>query len=107
MNVTPAIQKLIVSILILAGLGYVLINTLTGEIPVDETVVNTKAEGEEMLILADKLDAVNINDSIFSSPLFTSLVDISVPIVEELKGRPNPFSQIGNDSVSTGPGSVR
>lgn len=107
MNVTPAIQKLIVTIVILVGLGYLLLNTLTSDIPVDDTMVATKAEGEEILILADKLDAVNINDSIFSSPLFTSLVDISVPVVEEPKGRPNPFSQIGNDTVSTGPGGVR
>lgn len=81
---------------------YVAFTTLTGDVPLEEGVSVVSPEGEEILILADKLETVEINTELFTSPLFTSLVDISVPITEEPKGRPNPFAPIGNDSVSTG-----
>lgn len=102
MNVSPATQKIIASLVIIAGLGYVAFSTLTAEVPVDTNVIAAPIEGEEILILADKLNAVDIKTSIFESPIFTSLIDISIPIIEESKGRVNPFSQIGNDSITSG-----
>ncbi len=102
MNVSPLIQKIIVAVLVISALGYIIFNTLTGEVPLEEGVSIVSPQGEEILILADRLESINIDTDLFSSPLFTSLVDISVPIIEEPKGRPNPFAPIGNDSVSTG-----
>jgi len=103
MNVTPLIQKIILSVVILAIFGYVVFNTLTSiEVPVssDGTPIVTDLVGQDILILADKLETINIDRAIFSSPLFKSLKDNSVVVVEEQKGRVNPFSQIGVDSVS-------
>ncbi len=105
MNVSPSIQKLIVAVVVILALGYVAFTTLTGEVSLEEGDSIVSPQGEEILILADKLESINIDTDLFSSPLFTSLVDISVPIIEEPKGRPNPFAPIGNDTVS--PGSVR
>lgn len=102
MNVSPLIQKVIVALVVITAFGYVAFTTLTGDVPLEEGVSIISPQGEEILILADKLETIDINTDLFSSPLFTSLVDISIPIIEEPKGRSNPFAPIGNDSVSTG-----
>ncbi len=40
------------------------------------------------------LSKVDINDEIFNSEVFNSLVDSSRPIPEEASGRPNPFAPL-------------
>lgn len=121
MNVTPATQKLLVILVVLALIGYVAYTTFVSEIPSEELTSGLTEDvigervGQDILILSDQLQAINIDSSVFSSPLFTSLVDISQPITPEPQGRPNPFAQIGNDSVqqastpitTTGPGRTR
>jgi hypothetical protein len=102
MNVTPLVQKLILTALILAGLGYVAFTTFTSDVPVGEDGLPVvEVVGQEVLSLADQLEGVEINKTIFSSPIFTSLVDVSVPVVEEPKGRNNPFAPIGSESDGT------
>ncbi len=104
MNVTPTIQKIILTILILSALGFVVYSTIFGEIEValdgDGVPVATNVIGQEVLILADKLESIEIKKSIFSSPLFTNLIDISTPLIDEEQGRENPFSKIGTESTS-------
>lgn len=101
MNISPSLQKLVLSLVIIAGLGYVAFSTITAEIPVgEEGVLVAPPKGQDILILADKLEDVNIDKTFFSSYLFTSLVDITVPIIEESAGRANPFLPIGTEDVS-------
>jgi hypothetical protein len=51
----------------------------------------------DILELSNKLNSITIDGSLFTSPVFQSLVDTSVPITPENSGRPNPFNVIGFD----------
>ncbi len=101
MNVSPGTQKLILSLLILSALGFVVYSTLFTELEVpldlDGNPVISNVVGQDLIILADKLESVEIKRDLFSSSLFTNLVDITVPVEEEVQGRINPFSSIGTD----------
>lgn len=98
MNVSPKIQKIIVIVLILSGLGFVVYSTLFGEVPLpelsEEGAPLVEAVGQDILTLADKLDSTEIDTKIFSDPLFQSLIDISIPLTPESQGRENPFAPI-------------
>mgnify|MGYP003418772689 CR=1 FL=1 len=100
MNVTPSTQKMIVSLAIVLLLGYIVYSTLTvevsGTVGLDGQTIEAPV-GQDILILSDKLESVNINKEVFSSEVFRSLVDISVQVSTESKGRVNPFAEIGND----------
>lgn len=101
MNVSPSTQKVVMSVILLAIVAYVGFTTIFGESEVSgEDVVLPPSVGQDILILADKLNSIVINKEVFSSPLFTSLVDTSSVVIEEPSGRPNPFLPIGNDAGS-------
>ncbi len=55
--------------------------------------------GQDILALADKLNTLSINTSVFSSTLFTSLLDLGVPLQPEIQGRANPFAKIGSETA--------
>lgn len=103
--VTPFFQKVIVSLVTLIFLGYVGYGlfTQTVEVPVDSQDASTigGASSQDILILVEKMEKVSFDNSMFSSVLFTSLIDYSFPTTPELKGRPNPFAPIGVDQVVT------
>ncbi len=101
--VTPFLQKVIVSLitlLILGYIGYGLFNQ-TIEVPVDPQDASTSggASSQDILILVERMEKVSFDNSMFSSLLFTSLIDYSFPTTPELIGRPNPFAPIGIDQV--------
>lgn len=102
--VTPLTQKFIailVALSIVIWLGYGLYNApSTTKIPDQGALLETDGVSQEILGLVDKLTNTSIDQSIFSSPLFTKLIDISVAIIPEVKGRPNPFAPIGTDPTS-------
>lgn len=70
----------------------------------DTTLVADKAtsaefiDGQIILDLLNELNAVTLDNSIFSNKLFVSLVNFERPIAEQIPGRPNPFLPIGVDS---------
>ncbi len=74
-------------------------------IPVANLVIennNSAPVGEDILQLVQRLDYINIDNSIFASALFTSLKDYSVQIVPGERARPNPFAPLaGYGSVLT------
>ncbi|TSC70386.1 MAG: hypothetical protein CEO12_410 [Parcubacteria group bacterium Gr01-1014_46] len=111
MNVSPKVQKIILSVLILLGLGFVVYSTLFGDVPVPENLGEDTtvavAVGQDILTLADKLQSTQIDTTIFSSPLFQSLIDISTPLTPEAQGRENPFAQIGVDSGASSPRPIK
>jgi hypothetical protein len=59
----------------------------------------TNQAGREILALLADMKSVRLDESIFSDPMFQSLQDISVELIAEPKGRPNPFAPIGKDAV--------
>lgn len=102
MKVTPTIQKIILSAVILCLILFVVYTTLFSdeELPLADGVLLidgvplVNVPGQEILLLAESLEKVNIDKSIFSAALFTNLVDISVEVVPEPQGRTNPFLPI-------------
>ncbi|HET8575271.1 MAG TPA: hypothetical protein VFM02_03835 [Candidatus Paceibacterota bacterium] len=56
--------------------------------------------GQQILSLLDDLKKIHLDDSIFADPSFLSLKDFTVSIQNQPKGRPNPFSPIGDDDFS-------
>jgi hypothetical protein len=63
--------------------------------------INTN--GEEMLIALNKLRAISFDQTLFSDPVFLSLVDFGTDIAPKPIGRPNPFAPIGLRTQSAGP----
>lgn len=68
------------------------------------TAVNGGREFARILV---NLEGLRLNDDIFSDPLFRSLIDFSVDLEPQEKGRDNPFAPLGVDTgagtqVSTG-----
>lgn len=98
MNVTPTVQKLVLSLVILSFIGFVVYSTLftEEELPlVDGQLQVKEVVGQDILTLSEQLRNVNIDKSVFSSTLFLSLVDISAYVSPEAQGRTNPFLIIG------------
>ena len=52
------------------------------------------AENQEFLRVLKNLESVSLDGSILSSEAFISLVDFSVPLSDQPKGRVNPFKPI-------------
>jgi hypothetical protein len=61
------------------------------------TDMNAQAVGSDVLSLYASLQAVTIDQSIFSSPLYRNLVDFSPELQSQPSGRTNPFASIGQD----------
>lgn len=53
--------------------------------------------GADVLSLNAALQAVNLDQSLFSSALYRNLSDFSTPVPNQPVGRPNPFDTIGRD----------
>ncbi len=56
--------------------------------------------GEDILVLVQKLDYTTIDDSIFTSSMFTKLKDTSLIINAEEKSKTNPFASFVANTVS-------
>lgn len=99
--ISPQLQKiLVISIVIfcIAYFGY----SLFTEIPdpsIQTDFSNTEIANQDVLILVDQLKNVSLDKEkeIFTSNLFTSLKDFTVPVLPEVQGRPNPFAPIGTE----------
>ncbi len=54
-----------------------------------------------ILATLSSIKSITLEDKIFTSNAFQSLVDGTVPLVKDgNEGRPNPFAPIGNDASS-------
>jgi hypothetical protein len=85
-----------IAIFVLVGAWYGLSsNTETPELLVTEdfTVASSAAEKDLVTTLL-QLRSVSLEGTIFSDPLFQSLVDYGSEIVPEPVGRPNPFAPL-------------
>ncbi len=89
----------ILLVLVLAFLGYYFFSGGTS----NTVIVSDQSGaplGQDILVLADKLNSLSIDPSVFSSALFTTLVDFNSSLIPEPQGRINPFAKIGVDSVA-------
>jgi len=70
------------------------------QIAVEVAVAGNPTEtGEQILSLLQELNAIQLDDSIFSDPMFLSLKDFHIDLAEEPKQRSNPFAPIGQDEA--------
>jgi uncharacterized membrane protein len=101
--ITSSIQKIAVSLtifIILALLGYYVFTTTPPQVIESTTTSEEDLSSQRILMLVDQINNISTDQSIFTSELFTNLVDYQIPLVEEGKGRAIPFAPIGFDSVS-------
>lgn len=64
-------------------------------LPAEEGV--SAEEGRAILALLNDLKNIRLDESFFADTIFVSLIDWSVSLEPEPKGRPNPFAPIGVD----------
>lgn len=77
------------------NIGNVEINKVENN-PIDEKL------SSEILATLSSIKSITLEDKIFTSNAFQSLVDGTVPLVKDgNEGRPNPFAPIGNDASSS------
>lgn len=100
------ITKILLPILLIAALGFAAYYFYFGgslslptsfsfsgfTLPSEESPV-----GSDILLLTSKIERIQINPDVFSTPLFRNLKDFSAGINPESQSRPNPFSPIGVD----------
>ena len=68
-------------------------------------VDGTSSVTQDFLTLLLNVKNIKLDDSIFSDPAFANLHDSSITLVPDATtGRPNPFAQFGNDTISAGNG---
>ena len=66
------------------------------------------AKGKDLLVVLLNLNNIKLDESIFSSRLFTSLQDFTINLPKTgATGRVNPFAPIGSDSASGEPAPKR
>lgn len=94
---TLTTQRLVTAggtIVLLIFLGYNLFSGINTEVKSDEQM-QTVMVGEDILVLVERLNRISIDKDLFSSRLFTSLVDFSTDLYPESQGRSNPFALFG------------
>jgi hypothetical protein len=52
----------------------------------------------DLMLSITKIESINVDDKIFSDPVFQSLEDYTVTLIEEPSGRPNPFAPVQSQS---------
>jgi hypothetical protein len=74
---------------------------LTQNATTNQGLVNTEEINREFVSTLLNLQAINLNDDIFSEPAFTVLVDNTVRLNQPgNEGRLNPFAPIGTDQTT-------
>ena len=95
--------KLILAIVIIAGLGFVGFQYVSNGTPASDGlttvgVSDTSKMGAQVLSALNQLQQLKLDGSIFDDKTFKSLKDFSRPLPTEEVGRTNPFAPIGVDS---------
>lgn len=57
--------------------------------------------GREFLRRIANLEALKLDEAIFSNAVFLSLTDFSIPLLPQPKGRSNPFAPIGAEEENS------
>ena len=101
------IPVIILAVIVILFFGYSYLTkdngNTTGLVSDSSSNPATSQADQDFLKLLLKIQNVRIDPAVFSNPVFLSLQDDGLPILDQPEGRPNPFAPIGNDSgtVST------
>ncbi len=88
---------IIVIIIVLAGAAYFYFSGTPSDdsalLTAEETAASTQvsAEAAQIITLLNQTRSLKIDIALFNSPLYRSLVDHTVPVIEQPVGKANPF----------------
>lgn len=92
-------QKMILGIVLIVAVFYfyTIFFKTDGLAVVTPQDLTAQQVGASVLELSSKLKKVDLDQSLFTQPLYKKLVDFSAPIPDQQPGRSNPFNVIGLD----------
>ena len=86
---------IIVAVLAVAGLAYFYFSgtpqDASSQLVSDAPPSPVTDEATKILTLLNQTSSLRINTTLFTSPVYKSLVDHTVPVIEQAVGKPNPF----------------
>ncbi|MFA6158779.1 MAG: hypothetical protein WC763_04140 [Candidatus Paceibacterota bacterium] len=99
------VQSLLIAIGALAVLGFVGYLYITRDTTASTDLLVVQDSGtvgvdSDLLKALGQLKAIRLDTTIFSDPVFRSFFDFSTQLVDQPKGRPNPFAPL-NAPAST------
>jgi hypothetical protein len=59
-------------------------------------ISSTEVLGTEIIRAINQINSLTLDKSVFTDPVFQTLIDRSQPIESEPRGRNNPFAPLGN-----------
>ncbi len=89
-------QKMILVVVLLAC-GFYFYSTYfksDAALVVTQNDITAQQVGAEVIELQNRISSVNLRQGLFTSSLYNKLIDFSVPILEQPRGRINPFGPI-------------
>ncbi len=102
---TPTLKNLLIvcGVVAVGVAGYFYMNSTQTIVPVGGSVEDGGAViGQDIVILAEKLNSIDLDTSVFSDPSITSLKDFNINLYTESQGRTNPFALIGVEAPIIG-----
>ena len=100
-NILVIILVIIVGMVAFWYLGKNNNNVSTSSITAD-TATSNSADAKYIYNILQEMAQVNLDDSIFSNPVFQSLKDNTISFAPQAAGRNNPFSPVGTDLGTVG-----
>ncbi len=101
---TQKIKQIVISVIIIVvafiGIKSFFATDELGDkaLAVDQLNKQKFIDGQAILTLLNRLNKVTLDEEIFSSTVFESLVSFERVIPDQPVARPNPFAPIGTDS---------
>ncbi len=96
-------SKILIGVLLIAIIGAAAYYFFSGSNQSDASSTQSEVVGQDILVLAEKLQTLSIDQSVFTGAVFESLSDRDAIIQPEAQGRFNPFSNIGSEAVGVIP----
>ncbi len=101
MNKKTILSIVLVIIVVMAAVFY--LNgqgtTSDGSLTSDVKAIQS-SDAQDISLLLQKMDHVELNNSIFTNPVFLSLKDNTATFIPQDSGRDNPFAPIGSNAPS-------
>lgn len=99
-------KKIVIALVLIAVVGFALYIFFFRKVEVavvlDEfgNPVQAQVVGQDLIDLLEELQAVSLDDSLFSTAAYRGLIDSSVVLSPQPQGRSNPFAPISGSSPS-------
>lgn len=95
---SPLLKNLLIALglAVLVWLGYILFVKGSDDLVTSTNGIENDAvrDGQELLVLLQQVRSVNLKGEVLEDARFQSLVDFRQDIVDEPKGRTNPFAPL-------------